>query len=139
MNKQRKLEIALAMSLPYGIKGKYDDSDDIWTFGLDVLSTDYDNMILPNFHVIGGGKCRLIYHPLSDLTKPIKHNGEKFVPYKDAGMSMYDIDNAQGRVFDIGLVPFHIVLKLCEWHFQIFNLPSNQWIDVNTLNENPYK
>lgn len=80
-------------------------------------------------------KCKPYLYSLDCLTKEIEHNGEKFVPYQEASMSQYDIDNVQGKMWDIGIVPFHIVQKLFEWHFNVFNLPENEWININDIIE----
>lgn len=81
----------------------------------------------------------LCLRPLSNLTKPIEHNGEEFIPrdslhwngiYKtDKGIKIY--------LDELYLSDF---LKLIEWGFDIAGLiEKNEAIDVNTLSENPYK
>ena len=86
-----------------------------------------------------------ILRPLSDLTKKIEHNGEKFVPSKkiendfacewgsmaeEILFPLFDKNHT-----DIKIIPFNIMLKLFEWHFDVFNLIENNLaIDINTLN-----
>jgi hypothetical protein len=65
---------------------------------------------------------RLILRPLSDLTKEIDHNGEKFVP-KDVFMES-----------DVDLTSYDGVVTLCSWHFDVFGLiEKGLAIDINTL------
>jgi hypothetical protein len=78
----------LAMSLPYGLKIK------------DSFSTPNLTGIMDNeYHfgsylsIDGVEEIKPILHPLSDLTKPIEHKGEKFVP-------MYELLKTQG--FSVG-------------------------------------
>jgi len=93
-----------------------------------------------------------ILHPLTDLTKEIEHNGEKFTPYIELlRMSYFNVDDmtqdelndykdAYSSNIDPMLIPFLDGLKLIEWHFDLFNgIESGEAIDVNTLDENPYK
>ena len=102
-----------------------------------------------------------IFHPLSSLTKPIQHNGEEFVPIIEL-YPLYDRQPDGVEMIcsqELGYVESHYyggaalkfntnqplenrydyVQKLIEWKFNVFNLPSHLWIDVNTLEENPYK
>lgn len=79
-----------------------------------------------------------ILHPLSDLTRQIEHNGEKFTPdwkLQHIGDKMYEgfpYEVLKGRYCD--------VQKLLEWHFDIFGLIDKDLArDVNTLDKNPYK
>ena len=95
-----------------------------------------------------------ICRPLTDLTKPIEHNGEKFVPIenlKDVFMlewcDLFDdsidaiLEFAKYNNFKkIEYLPFCIVQKLVEWKFDIAGLiEKGEAIDINTLPENPYK
>ena len=141
----------LAMSLPYGLhilNGKESDVV-VGMVGDSVLSIfrgNFDN----TWDITD---VRPLLRPLSDLTKPIEHKGEKFVPsYKlgvDRGFEFYKPSN-----FDLEInfetpnystqidlfTGFLIVQKLIEWHFDIADLISKgEAIDVNTLDINPYK
>lgn len=78
---------------------------------------------------------RLILHPMSDLTKEIEHNGEKFVPINEVDkhhnfslLRTYDLETDPTRY------PYTVVQALLSWHFDIFNLiPSGLAVDVNTV------
>lgn len=105
-----------------------------------------------------------ILHPLSDLTKPIEHNGEKFVPIVELAKMMYP--NHEWRLssggnyaivgngyctfeYDNGYDCFlmnnsaqmpqlECLFKLLFWHFNLMD-ELEPFIDVNTLETNPYK
>ncbi len=152
-----KKEEFLAMSLPFGLKG-IDAMGDIAEliifdkngyFGTD-LDIEEDAEELSNLD----GNFLPILRPLSDLTKPIEHNGETFVPIeslKDVFMlewcDLFDdsidaiLEFAKYNNFKkIEYLPFCIVQKLVEWKFDIAGLiEKGEAIDVNTLIENPYK
>lgn len=80
-----------------------------------------------------------IYHPLSDLTKEIEHNGEKFVPIN----VLYNlhIENEKISIEHIyGAVTLGQSIsdynKLLKWHFWIFDqsyFDEGIIIDINTL------
>ena len=152
-----KKEEFLAMNLPFGLKG-IDAMGDIAEliifdkngyFGTD-LDIEEDAEELSNLD----GNFLPILRPLSDLTKPIEHNGETFVPIeslKDVFMlewcDLFDdsidaiLEFAKYNNFKkIEYLPFCIVQKLVEWKFDIAGLiEKGEAIDVNTLIENPYK
>jgi len=79
-----------------------------------------------------------ILRPLSDLTKEIEVNGEKFVPVEVFGYEeeittdfIFKID---GSYYEITEMPFDVIQKLLEWHFDIYGLiEANLAIDINTL------
>lgn len=123
-----------------------------------------------------------LLRPLSDLTKEIEHNGEKFVPilelariakcrviYKHDVVHTFDeslknniytlqyyLPNQYGEITymfsywqelrrftfreihpeprNLG-IPFQLDLfqALFRWHFNVFNLPEDLWIDLNTV------
>ena len=89
--------------------------------------------------IIGGikmkyGLAKPILYPLDWLTKEIEHNGEKFVPE-------YWIDDKLGRSIDDVItdnrfvleLPYFVMQKLIEWHFNVFNLPEHLYIDKSTI------
>ena len=90
-----------------------------------------------------------ILHPLTDLTKEIEHNGEVFVPTTRLKLLYeFESDNVceirmyinSGWTSSISELPLDIVLQLISWHFDLFNgIEKGEAIDVNTLDENPYK
>lgn len=145
----------MSMSLPYGLKFAH-------------LHSGLFNCIADIKSDLVNGYCRFvplnkgrkiirltslkdykpILHPLTDLTKEIEHNGEKFVPnYKIIGNSYFDCNwiisavakGTHGIEFIYDL-PYFVVKKLIEWHFDIAGLiEKGEAIDVNTLETNPYK
>lgn len=75
-----------------------------------------------------------ILRPLSDLTKEIEVNDEKFVP---AGKMIthgfhnqfwYDLEK-----FDYRYLYAMDLEKLISWHFNVFNLPENLFINYNDI------
>ena len=162
-----KKEEFLAMSLPFGLKG-IDAMGDIAEliifdkngyFGTD-LDIEEDAEELSNLD----GNFLPILRPLSDLTKPIEHNGEKFVPIERIlGLGKKDGDasspwNYKILINDNNLIRIELVrsqqtlelnfrdlslkhaMLLIDWHFDIAGLiEKGEAIDVNTLPENPYK
>jgi len=99
-------------------------------------------------------KLKPILRPLSDLTKEIEHNGERFVPieyfeiYEENNLSK-DYGGFNIRVIellesiskhncynDIDFLPNGVVKKLLEWHFDIFGLiEKGLAVDANTVNQ----
>lgn len=74
-----------------------------------------------------------ILRPLSDLTKEIEHNGERFVPVVNLGWNSYDHILKSNICTTIS---YEYMVKLFEWHFDVFGLiEKGLAIDLNTLNE----
>lgn len=77
--------------------------------------------------------CRPILRPMSDLTKEITHEGERFVPTLALDkLNCFPVSDTEKalRYYD----------KLNEWMFDYRNLIyAGLAIDVNTLPENPYE
>lgn len=114
-----KLELKhLAPYLPY--KLKYVNYSSIYCYGMEKpligLITANNLMGFVDDRV----SSKPILRPLSDLTKKIDHNGEKFVP----------VDNLlcnpgfNWRHEIIHLCSYQNVSKLLEWHFDVFDLHS---------------
>jgi hypothetical protein len=93
-------------------------------------------------------RMKLILRPLSDLTKEIEVNGEKFVPFHNMGTDKFYLGlNSTGVIIhqnkgQIGLnsidVYKDVYSKLFEWHFDVFGLiEKGLAIDINTLNNPP--
>lgn len=84
-----------------------------------------------------------ILHPLSDLTKEIEVNGEKFVPLIELlRLSNFDVSRMKTKeqlefeqVFcNMDFISHKDAQKLYEWHFDIHNLiEQNLAIDKNTI------
>lgn len=77
---------------------------------------------------------KLILRPLSDLTKEIELNGEKFIPFNRIDLSMYELKQLYSNLILPTKLEFWQVEKLFEWHFDIYGLIENGLaIDINTL------
>lgn len=80
-----------------------------------------------------------ILRPLSDLTKEIEHNGEKFVPidnfiYKTSVEYFAEFPEQKHNL--IHGLKYADVQLLLEWHFDIFGLIEKDLaIDINALNK----
>ena len=172
----------MAMSLPYGLKAiirtenQYSHNVDHYMYQY-ICDSEKDESLY---------KYDLILRPLSDLTKPIEHNGETFVPivelakiadmnvtddfkcvehYNNWGVRFKDEDDEcifyeilayssntnsfstqtirgediiSERALEMTLNQLQLFQKLTEWHFNIMD-ESEPFIDVNTLETNPYK
>jgi hypothetical protein len=94
-----------------------------------------------------GYAIKPIFHPLSDLTKSIVHKGKEFVPIEklveerdcDAEYDfLHALEDDWASADDkIRFAPYSVIEKLFEWHF-VLDEPEGTWIDVNTLETNPY-
>ncbi len=86
-----------------------------------------------------------ILRNLSDLTKEIEHNGEKFTPCNklaDIVTNDWDIEDME---CDVQIIkdyftmhptdwPYWLIQKLFEWHFDVFGLIEKQLaVDINTI------
>lgn len=69
-----------------------------------------------------------ILHPLSDLTQEIEHNGERFVPAKKYGLTMYEGQWCDEYYAEYSESPRAYVpidgfnFWLFEYHFDVFGL-----------------
>ena len=88
---------------------------------------------------------KLVLRPLSDLTKEIEHNGEKFVPVEWLEEKYYTLNLHQQcfRLLEedgenwVNQCSYMLVEHLLEWKFDIFNLIENNLaIDINTMKQN---
>lgn len=87
------------------------------------------------------GNIKPILRPLTDLTKEIEINGEKFVPTEWLEEKYYTLDlhdqclrllEEDGENW-INQCDYMLVEHLLEWHFDIFSLiPNELAIDINT-------
>ncbi len=87
------------------------------------------------------GDIKPILRPLSDLTKEIEHNGEKFVPEmrilrltdNHLVMSFLDMHKTDPS-YAVARSDYVLISSMFEWHFDLFDLiENNQAIDINTL------
>src|SRR5690606_29154858 len=89
------------------------------------------------------GDFKLLLRPLSDLTKEIEHNEEKFVPEKelskidgefyleyDENIYLKDLSNLNLLEVTRGLT---LINKLFEWHFDVFKLIGTHAINLNEV------
>ena len=88
-----------------------------------------------------------ILRPLSDLTKPIKHKGEEFVPivellknncFDTAKMSKEEIISYADVFSNVDLITLNDLSLYLKWHFNLMD-EGEEFIDVNTLEFNPYE
>jgi len=117
--------------LPYGLKAINTHRG----FIVDIFGIQLDLDII---HNLGKTPIRFInpiLRPLSDITKEIEHNGERFVPYEKLGKRPNLLDYKIEEI-DFKRLPYELIEKLLEWHFDIFNLiPNNLAIDINTIKQ----
>ena len=135
MNKMKLEQKHIAPYLPYGLK--------IMVVGYNRLNAIVS--LTPSYLADTTG-VKLILRPLSDLTKEIEVNGERFVPdlwfnnteYTD----FFEDDFLRGitrreRGYNIKQCSFRVIQKLLEWHFDIFGLIEEGLAsDINTLQKN---
>jgi len=103
------------------------------------LSDGYDGLNLES--------VKPILRDLSTLDQDQEINGEVFNPLNKLnyifGGSIGYMDKNLGINLNVinGLEPFSVNKfwvvrdKLIEWHFNVFNLPKDQWVDIKTLNK----
>jgi len=128
-----KLELKhIAPYLPYKLMIRYHNKTIVMNAGGGSASNWIGIQAVIYRHV---NNCKPILRPLSDLTKEIEVNGEKFTP-----MIELDYQNTNNswlfvvRALIEGEVRYSRILKLLEWHFDIFGLIENGLaIDINTL------
>lgn len=133
--------------LPYELKIQWVDSKDVW--GISFGETDYTNNLYSLetlVFTINEGKdlgWKPILRPLPDLTKPITHKGETFVPLQwlSVRYNMDFVDRYKKHwheglavASDLSDVYWSVVQLLISWHFDVFGLiPEGLAIDINTL------
>lgn len=148
-----KLEKTLWGCAPYGLKMRLSNSPDYNVFTLMGIVSEQAHLRLRTKSVYSKNleTCVPILRPLSDLTKPIKHNGEVFTPiqklseYSDGSNHetewiehLFDFDFKIHEV-DFMQAPLRLAEKLLEWKFDIFNLiEENKAVPV-TEDFNPYE
>ena len=132
----------LAISLPYKLYVMYDNL---------IIKHDYSNISGCISHI---SDVMPILHPLSDLSNRIEYKGRLIIPAVELGVykganaikecpraiveEKGDIKHRIIGFHNYTYLTFTEVLKLIEWHFAI-GLDESEYIDVNTLPENPYK
>ena len=82
---------------------------------------------------------KIICRKLSDLTKPIEHKGEVFVPTVNLGWNTVNLSFSASNIkMAVDALTLHEAQKLIEWKFNLMD-ENEPFIDVNTLEVNPYK
>lgn len=120
----------LAPYLPYELKGNYEVSEVVPSAKFELrnkeLRTDNIDFFL-NY-------AKPILRPLSCLTKEIEVNGEKFSPYDwfeqheendyfaDNIWIQYLFNYEKDDIIKLDLIPYGVMEKLFEWHFDVFGL-----------------
>jgi hypothetical protein len=133
-----KLEHYLAPYLPYALK-MYGNKEVQTLEGLgDGIVKMKDFGLFTPIHGV-----KPILRPLSDLTKEIEHNGEKFVPFKKLGWRYMEEELGSLIYCEYGESPKAVVnvidylddyFSLLSWHFDVFWLiEKGEAIDINTL------
>jgi hypothetical protein len=137
----------MAMSLPYGLKCQRKNG----FLGISRIDHYLYKYISDSENDPQLEKFNLILRPISDLTKTIEHNGEKFIPirmlenthgieYLKKYLREQDSPNIYGKHFNTYELKFGALSKLIKLHFDVYSLiEKGEAIDVNSLNENPYK
>jgi hypothetical protein len=137
----------IAMSLPYNLK--FDIKSELYPYptliGIrkDHLEFNYHGSYL-SFHKDFSGIP--VLRPLSDLNKEMQ-DGRTYLQYFEC---MFDFESDKtcpirmyinsGWTTTINELPFEMVIKLVEWHFDICGLiEKGEAIDVTTLEHNPYE
>jgi hypothetical protein len=136
-----KLELKhLAGYLPYGLKIIENDEDVkiemLGIYSFNDIYTDAGDITFEGF--------KPILRPLSDLTKEIEVRAKKLIPVDYINENYYWdyvkdnlkylITKNDASIYEY--LPFMVVQKLLEWHFDIYGLiPSGLAIDINTLNK----
>lgn len=136
-----KLELKhLAPYLPYGLKVKNCFNQIVQIKGIQYGNDSCNNELYTfiknsNYLTAYIYQCKPILRPLSDLTKEMEHNGEKFVPFHRLNCYTKFTKSDLGTIKDFWHCRNYIVVeKLFEWHFDVFGLiDSNLAIDLNTL------
>ncbi|SHF17611.1 hypothetical protein [Chryseobacterium vrystaatense] len=157
MTKEEQLKI-YAVYLPYRLFLKDIDPMNPFSYELAGLVMDNFDEVLVHDNIDGSvisygiQGLKPILYDLSYLTKEIEHEGERFVPVEYFEITddhnSYPIEYDHGNiklikdlesianhnsVFDIKFLPFDVVVKLIEWHFNIFNLNESEFINKATL------
>ncbi len=117
-----KLELKhLAPYLPYGLMIHQD--------GGYPIEMEVEHLRSTLFEAAGWFVGKPLLRPLSDLTKEIEHNGEKFVPIER-------MEELSSEYFDFLkhplCYPYDLFIMLLEWHFDVFGLLNNELAVIKT-------
>lgn len=121
-----------------------------------ITEIDFENKLVSFLNsgnrLLKDGLFKLILHPVSDLTKEIEVNSERFVPVNVLNKMVYEFDNINisfvwcDNILGSYLawqanndktnrpVPYCVYEKLLGWHFDIYGLiDAGLAVDINTL------
>ena len=139
----KQLELKyLAPYLPYDLRLYWhSESDPVW-HEMDMFNIH--NVIQYTRDYPEDKRWKPILRPLSDLTKEIEINGEKFVPFEKLGGTLNGNDGESmyiTHLFNCSLgkvepkfLPYWVVVNFFEWHFDFFGLiPEGLAVDINTI------
>ena len=132
----------VSMSLIKGLKGviSIDGEQEIVT--LKSIDTDgneiwvsSDNWVYSSLNY----DIKIICRKLTDLTKPIEHKGEVFVPTVNLGWNTVNLSFSASNIkMAVDALTIHEAQRLIEWKFNLMD-ENEPFIDVNTIDVNPYK
>lgn len=138
-----KLELKhLAAYLPYGIRMYMNKADNTYTLHGLKKNNGIMKLISYTNSDVFSDECKPILRPLSDMTKEIEINGEKFVPNELISKAMFtksqntDFVRLKNQIANnkIHQLPYDVSQILLSWHFDIFGLiDAGLAIDINTL------
>ena len=133
-----KLELKhLSAYFPYSLRFIHNNE------GVDIVTNI--NLKITNRRLSKTNDVKLLLRPLSDLTKEIEVNGEKFFPierlrsefsniYFEIGILNSLVIKGKNENFIIYSSTILINEKLCEWHFDISGLiDAGLAVDINTV------
>ena len=134
-----KLELKhLAPYLPYGLKYRLHGNFPIQN-GVDNWIEDIREISPFNFtleKVLTWETCKPILRPLSDLTKEIEVDGERFIPLKYIFGEDFNPNDEFWINLDVLCIAYREIQLLFEWHFDVFGLINQGLaIDINTLSK----
>lgn len=135
MTPQEKLKI-LSAYLPYKLRFlELFFKEESTLFKIDFEEEIYSTISDDDYEVYSsdGYDMKPILRDLSDLTKEIEHNGERFVPVEELN-SIYSFDCSNEEMathilkLEIDSMPYWLFEKLISWHFNVFSLPESEYI-----------
>lgn len=156
----QKLELKhLASYLPHQLKGyttdkQYTQSIENKTGELTQIDTIDESLVITTgsgYYICGIEEFKPILRTLTELTKEIEVNGEKFIPInkikkEDSDFYLVEDDDYIIRekkpmggwagYMNTNSLPFWLTNLLFEWHFDVFGLiEKGLAIDINTLDK----
>lgn len=141
---QQELIRVYSAYLPYKLQLKYDLYEEIGTLESILKVDDYDDMrlgISSMYRSDNYWEFKPILWDLSMLTNDIEHEGEKFIPIdkiKELYPNTPEFENYVNEwikycgIMD-SKIEYVCVIKLIEWHFNVFGLYDSQFINKLTI------